>query len=368
MAINTKLTTIENSCLDIRDAIKESQRNLAEGSITTLGNDIRTLNNNNYVYKWVENNGTYSLERDLNNGTSIAQNGYIGKNNIISVILPSNITTLGRYAFQRCYKLQYINLENITTIGQSCFALESGTLSNSNQYDLCVDLNIPKLNSLGGGAFANTKITKIINLGNITSLEVAGGGIGPFTRCLFLQTANLPNTLTTIGQYSFKDCPLLTTITVEGTQNFSVGQWAFRYDTKLTTFPFERVTYVGGYAFSECNSLPETINLDNCTSIGGVYAIGNNTSIKTIILSDKITNINSRGFQNCSKLQTFVCKATTPPTLGSTNAFDQCSSLTNIYLPYSSDHSVLEAYQTASVWTSFASKMAELNVDGSIPT
>lgn len=77
--------------------------------------------------------------------------------------------------------------------------------------------------------------------------------------------------------------------------------------------------------------------------------------------------INSLCFTNASRLETIVMRPTTPPSLVS-GAFQENASGLKIYVPYSEDHSVLAAYQSASNWSSHASKMLELNPDGTIPT
>ena len=54
-------------------------------------------------------------------------------------------------------------------------------------------------------------------------------------------------------------------------------------------------------------------------------------------------------------------QSTTPPTLSNTDAISTAT--TTIYIPYGT----LSAYQSATNWSSFASKFVELNEDGSIP-
>ena len=50
---------------------------------------------------------------------------------------------------------------------------------------------------------------------------------------------------------------------------------------------------------------------------------------------------------------------TTVPTMNNTRALNGLSSNAVIYVPYSEDHSILEAYQTATNWSTFASYMQE---------
>lgn len=50
---------------------------------------------------------------------------------------------------------------------------------------------------------------------------------------------------------------------------------------------------------------------------------------------------------------------TTVPTLNNTRALNGLNTNCIIYVPYSADHSILEAYQTATNWSTFASYMQE---------
>lgn len=56
-----------------------------------------------------------------------------------------------------------------------------------------------------------------------------------------------------------------------------------------------------------------------------------------------------------------VFRSTTPASLGSNTMYGSFK----IYVPYSSDHSVLQSYKTA--WSSYQGRIYELNADGSVP-
>jgi hypothetical protein len=68
--------------------------------------------------------------------------------------LPSGIITIGNEAFNNCPAL-------------------SG------------ELNLPNLTSIGNGAFIGTKITRILNLGNISVLPSAFSGCTNLTEVIF---------------------------------------------------------------------------------------------------------------------------------------------------------------------------------------
>ena len=106
--------------------------------------------------------------------------------------------------FYNCTSLTTINLpETITTIGGAAFWQCSSLVID--------DLSLPNLTTLGDGAFRNTKIKKVSNLGNITQLEARIHNTGVFYGCTNLKVVVLPATLETLGsQYSpFTECTSL---------------------------------------------------------------------------------------------------------------------------------------------------------------
>lgn len=79
------------------------------------------------------------------------------------------------------------------------------------------------------------------------------------------------------------------------------------------------------------------------------------TNLEEIVLPSTITAIKSAGSQSLKRV---YVKATTPPTLSAN--FNKVPNF-KIYVPYSSDHSVLNAYKAATNWSGFASYMEEYN-------
>ena len=86
------------------------------------------------------------------------------------------------------------------------------------------------------------------------------------------------------------------------------------------------------------------------------------------IESPNVTTIGQGFLKNMQDLETAVINVTSPPTLNSTNAFQNSNNTFKLYVPYSSDHSILNAYKTAEVWSNKASQIYELTSDGQIPT
>lgn len=114
------------------------------------------------------------------------------------------------------------------------------------------------------------------------------------------------------------------------------------------------ITIINNYAFRFCYSLASITIPDGVTSI--VNSTFNNChSLASITIPDSVTSIGNAGFNYCYGMAEYHLKPTTPPTLSSTNAFSGIPSDCIIYVP----QGCLEAYQNATNWATYASKMQE---------
>ena len=344
-------------------------------------------------------------------GNAAASYGTFGHcPNLTEITLPATLTSTGNYNIQQCTALKRVVIESSATpagltIGTSCFdgdtALESITglervtsiAGNSfrNTTSLAQDINMPMLTSISGAPFFNSGITSVSSLGSITNLPGANNASsGAFRKCSSLTTLVLPSTCTTLNTYCLNECTSLTSVSMPGvtTINFyacwgtgpfvlnapsltSIGLGAFRSALitgienlgQITALPYSGTSQNG--IFRECTRLLYANIPDTVTEIGN-YTFMGCTSLKNVNIGSGITTINYKSFMSCKALETFVVKATTPPTFGG-NVFDSTNSTFIIYVPYSADHSVLDAYKAATGWSAYASRILELDEDGNIP-
>ena len=89
------------------------------------------------------------------------------------------------------------------------------------------------------------------------------------------------------------------------------------------------------------------------------YAFYNCYGLASVTIPDGVTSIGGYAFQGCYGVAEYHLAPTTPPKLSNANAFTGISADCIIYVPYSADHSILEAYKTASNWSNYASYMQE---------
>ena len=140
----------------------------------------------------------------------------------------------------------------------------------------------------------------------------------------------------------------------------------FRYTTAKSFDEFKfftGVTTIPTLAFANTTALV-SIELPNTVVELGAQSFNLAQAIKSIVIPSSVTTIRQYVFINNNALDTAVVLPTTPPT----NDGGNFSNPSKVYVPYSADHSILAAYQSANNWSAIASKLYELNPDGTIPT
>ena len=105
----------------------------------------------------------------------------------------------------------------------------------------------------------------------------------------------------------------------------------------------------------ECRLLNTLEISKHATSIK-TYSFTNCFNLREVTIPDNIESLGANAFGYVGAK--FHMKSTTPPTLSSTTAFSASCNPT-FYVPYSADHSVLDAYKTATNWSTFASQIFE---------
>ena len=114
------------------------------------------------------------------------------------------------------------------------------------------------------------------------------------------------------------------------------------------------ITRIRNYSFQYCYSLASMTIPDGVTSIGD-RAFYYCYSLASMTIPDGVTSIGARAFQYCYGVKEYHLLATTPPSLSNVSAFEGIPSDCIIYVPVGS----LEAYQTATNWSTYADQMRE---------
>ena len=205
------------------------------------------------------------------------------------------------------------------------------------------------MGSTGNNGKVYCNLLQDVQIGaNVTSIDNAA-----FYYCYSLSSISIPASVTSISNYAFQNCYALASISIPASVT-SIGSSAF-YGCSLSSISIPAgVTSIGNAAFSSCPSL------SSVTIPAGVKSINDSAfsychSLSSISIPASVKNINSSAFQNCYGMAEYHLLPTTPPTLSNTNAFNGIPSDCIIYVP----KGCLEAYQNATNWATYASKMKE---------
>lgn len=153
-----------------------------------------------------------------------------------------------------------------------------------------------------------------------------------FRYCAGLTSITIPNSVTSIGGYAFERCLELTSIIIPNNVK-SIGIGAFRQCSILTSITIPNsVTKISDGAFANCSALTNIIIPNNVTSIN-IGTFSGCTSLTSINIPNGVTSIGDRAFSDCSKL-TSVTIPNTVTSIGG-NAFESCVALTYITIPNS---------------------------------
>lgn len=143
---------------------------------------------------------------------------------------------------------------------------------------------------------------------------------------------NLPNGLTSIGQYAFSGCTRFTSMTIPNSVT-TIGEHAFLHCTGLTSIMIPNsVTNIGEYAFCNCTGLT-SINIPASMTRIEVGTFHGCTGLTSITLPNSVTNIGSAAFAGCTGLTSIDI----PDSIDSleTSVFHGCTNLLSITIPNS---------------------------------
>ena len=235
---------------------------------------------------------------------------FSGNTNLTAVTLSAGLVEIGIYAFEGCKNL------------------ESVTLSES-------------LKTLGFGAFESCKSLKTIKIpSKVTTIPY-----DCFDGCSSLESVTIPEGVTTIGSGAFQSCNLNALALPESLEAIGSSAFSGNQSLKSVNIP-AKVKTIEPQAFYNCG-LTDLVIPEGVQTIGD-YAFLRN-SLKNLTLPSTVTSIGKEAFKSYSGyLQSIVCNAATPPTLGD-NAF--YGSITpEVKVPLAS----IAAYRKAYGWKDFS--------------
>ncbi len=315
----------------------------------------------------------YSIKLDTE---IICDSAFRGCVNMTSIVIPNNVTSIGKKAFQECHGLKSIVIpDGVSSIGEyafrGCYSLTSIIIPNGVKriekytFFVCGDLTsvvIPdSVTSIGESAFGGCEdLTSIIIPDSVTHIEdyafsqckgltsivipesVISIGQGAFMECVVLKTISISDSVESIGDYAFSDCKVLTSIEVSEDNPIYDSRFNSNaiIETKsntlirgchCTVIP-NNVTSIGKDAFSGCLEMMSKDIPDSVKDIGE-GAFRECKDLTSIFVPDSVKRIGMYAFSGCNGLSSIVIPYGVT-SIGQ-GAFEGCEVLSSIVIPES---------------------------------
>ncbi len=290
---------------------------------------------------------------------------------ITSIQLPARLSLLGTNVFRMCESLGQVTFE----AGYDYATIPTYTFYNTAINSIALPAAVTSIDS---NAFASCEQLVSVTFGNNgTDSRLTEIDANAFEGCTALGPEEaggivLPASFATLGNFAFRNCSALFSVTLLGTALTSIGSSTFMGCTSLTSIDLSQqagLTTVGASAFSGCGSLesivlPASVNFtsissnrylfQNCTSLetavinsSGVlpsYTFDGCTALLRVTLNNEIQQIGTYAFYNCASLHAInqADGVNSLPTqlsvLGNASTstayvFQNCTSLGNITIP-----------------------------------
>ena len=292
---------------------------------------------------------------------------FSGCSSLKTATLGDSIGSLGHKAFYQCSSLQEIAIpDSVKSVDSYCFsgcsAMKSAVIGNGltdiKEYTFA-DCRLEEIligdniTSIGDYAFKGCTGMKHAVLGN--GLTIVNGTM--FSGCIGLEKVEMGNKIRTLAANAFSGCSALKDVAL-GSSVATINDYAFQNCSSLPEITLPRaVTKVGDYVFSGCSKLADVMIADRTTPLAlgsndssplfvdcpldSVYIGGKitysttsskgyspfyrNTSLRTVVITDREEQIYNNEFYGCTNLKN-VTIGNGVKSIGN-YAFSGCSSL-----------------------------------------
>lgn len=269
---------------------------IASGSVVSGCKNLTTIHLPSSLQK-LSGTGTFSgasalTDITLPEGIAITEGSTFSEcTSLKSIELPASITTIPSYMFAGCSALERVTAKGtITTIGNSAFKSDTA---------LTEIPDLSQVTSIGDRAFYGCSALKTVDLHSVTTMEYAA-----FQGCDALSGEIDLSNLEVIPGHAFCYDPNITSVVTCPTLR-SIGDWAFIWaDISTISLP-ETLNSIGTYTFYKA-SLSGTVALPDSLTQLGASAFSGCEKVEAIQIGSGLTDIPKDAFAGCTNLKTIT--------------------------------------------------------------
>lgn len=275
---------------------EEGVEEIASGSVVSGCKNLTTIHLPSSLQK-LSGTGTFSgasalTDITLPEGIAITEGSTFSEcTSLKSIELPASITTIPSYMFAGCSALERVTAKGtITAIGNSAFKSDTA---------LTEIPDLSQVTSIGDRAFYGCSALKTVDLHSVTTMEY-----GAFQGCDALSGEIDLSNLEEIPGNAFCYDPNITSVITCPTLR-SIGDWAFIWaDISTISLP-ETLKSIGTYTFYKA-SLSGTVALPDSLTQLGASAFSGCEEVNAIQIGSGLKDIPANAFAGCTNLKTIT--------------------------------------------------------------
>ena len=275
---------------------EEGVEEIASGSVVSGCKNLTTIHLPSSLQK-LSGTGTFSgasalTDITLPEGIAITEGATLSEcTSLKSITLPASITTIPSYMFAGCSALERVTAKGtITAIGNSAFKSDTA---------LTEIPDLSQVTSIGDRAFYGCSALETVDLHSVTTMEY-----GAFQGCDALSGEIDLSNLEVIPGHAFCYDPNITSVITCSTLS-SIGDWAFIWAGISTISLPETLNSIGTYTFYK-SSLSGTVALPDSLTQLGASAFSGCEEVNAIQIGSGLKDIPANAFAGCTNLKTIT--------------------------------------------------------------
>lgn len=268
---------------------EEGVEEIASGSVVSGCKNLTTIHLPSSLQK-LSGTGTFSgasalTDITLPEGIAITEGSTFSEcTSLKSIELPASITTIPSYMFAGCSALERVTAKGtITAIGNSAFKSDTA---------LTEIPDLSQVTSIGDRTFYGCSALETVDLHSVTTMEYAA-----FQGCDALSGEIDLSNLEVIPGHAFCYDPNITSVVTCPTLR-SIGDWAFIWAGISTISLPETLNSIGTYTFYKA-SLSGTVALPDSLTQLGASAFSGCEKVEAIQIGSGLTDIPKDAFDGC---------------------------------------------------------------------